>query len=117
MVEDSATLRLLVTLNLQKISDLTVVEAVDGAEGVAKAKATSPDLILTDINMPNMDGFGLIRAIRDEQKDTATPIIVITTRGEDEDAQKALDMGANAYLTKPIDGAQLIETVRSLLGL
>ena len=117
VVDDSATVRQLIELNLRKIPDLTMVQAVDGRDALEKIKLGKPEIILTDINMPNMNGLELIAAIRgkDGIGDALTPIVVITTKGEREDTEKGIGAGATAYVTKPINGVQLIETVRSLL--
>ena len=114
VVDDSATVRQLIELNLRKLADVTIVQAVDGREALEKIKLQKPDVILTDINMPNMNGLELLAALRGGG-DTTTPIVVITTKGEREDTEKGIGAGATAYVTKPINGVQLIETVRSLL--
>ena len=115
VVDDSATVRQLIDLNLRKLPDVKVVQAVDGTDALEKLKEHTPSVILTDINMPNMGGLELLDAIRTKNGDKTTPIIVITTRGEKEDAEKGLAAGANAYITKPINGPQLLDTVRPLL--
>ena len=114
VVDDSPTVRQLIELNLRKVPGLRVVMASDGREALEKMKAESPVLVLTDINMPNMNGLELVAAIR--EKDKKTPIIVITTKGDPGDSDKGLAAGANAYITKPINGAQMVETVRTLIG-
>jgi len=115
VVDDSPTVRQLIEINLKKLPGLRVVTAVDGKDALEKIKTEAPSLILTDVNMPNMSGLELVAAVRESDK--KTPIVVITTKGDPGDAEKGLAAGANAYITKPINGAQLIETVRSLLGL
>lgn len=114
VVDDSPTVRQLIELNLRKVPGLKVVTAVDGKDGLEKMKAIAPSLVLTDVNMPNMTGLELVAAIREFDK--VIPIVVITTKGDPGDSDKGLAAGANAYITKPINGAQLIDTVRSLLG-
>lgn len=114
VVDDSPTVRQLIELNLKKVPGLKVVTAVDGKDGLEKVKTVKPNLVLTDVNMPNMTGLELVAAIREFDKEI--PIVVITTKGDPGDSDKGLAAGANAYITKPINGAQLIETVRSLLG-
>lgn len=114
VVDDSPTVRQLIELNLKKVPGLKVVTAVDGKDGLEKVKTIKPNLVLTDVNMPNMTGLELVAAIREFDKEI--PIVVITTKGDPGDSDKGLAAGANAYITKPINGAQLIETVRSLLG-
>lgn len=116
VVDDSATVRALIEMNLRKIPDLKLVFGVDGVDGLEKFKKESPAALLTDINMPNMSGLELIRAVRDTVGDKTTPIVVISTRGEDSDTEAGMKAGATVYVTKPINGAQLVETVRKLLG-
>ena len=116
VVDDSATVRALIEMNLRKIPDLKLVFGVDGVDGLEKFKKESPAALLTDINMPNMTGLELIRAVRDTVGDKTTPIVVISTRGEDADTEAGMKAGATVYVTKPINGAQLVETVRKLLG-
>ena len=115
IVDDSATVRQLIELNLRKLPDVKIVQAVDGVDALLKIKDLSPVVILTDVNMPNMNGLELLEAIRTKNGDKTTPIVVITTKGEKDDAEKAMALGATAYVTKPINGPQLIDTVRMLL--
>lgn len=114
VVDDSPTVRQLLELNLKKVPNIRVVHATDGKDGLEKVKSEKPVLLLTDVNMPNMSGLELVAAIRETDK--TLPIVVITTKGEAGDAEKGLAAGANAYITKPINGANLVETVRSLIG-
>ena len=116
VVDDSATVRALIEMNLLKIPDLKLVFGVDGVDAIEKFKKDPPAIVLTDINMPNMNGLELIKAIRGTIGDKTTPIIVISTRGEDADTEAGMQAGATVYVTKPINGAQLVETVRKLLG-
>lgn len=108
-------MRAVLSLNLKRVPNVRVVEAQDAREALEKMKENPPALILTDINMPEMSGFELIEAIRVKQADKSTPIIFITTRGEDSDRDRGLALGANAYISKPINGAQLVEAVEALL--
>jgi two-component system, chemotaxis family, chemotaxis protein CheY len=73
------------------------------------------DIILTDINMPIMDGLKLVKRVRSDPTHKDTPIVIITTEGASEDRQRALQLGANAYITKPIQAPQVIATVKELL--
>jgi two-component system chemotaxis response regulator CheY len=117
VVEDSAMMRQLLVFALARVKNLRVTEADDGVEGIRKLAASKFDLIITDINMPIMDGLKLIRRVRTDPVHAATPIIVVTTEGAQEDRQRALQLGANAYLTKPIHAPLVIATVKELLGL
>ena len=113
VVDDSATVRQLLELNLKKLPDVRVSQAIDGLDALEKLKVAKPSVLVTDINMPRMDGIALIEAVRKD--DPTLPIVVVTTRGEEEDVTRGMKAGANAYVTKPINGAQLVETLRGLL--
>jgi two-component system chemotaxis response regulator CheY len=115
VVEDSPTMRQLIVFALRRIRGLTVIEADDGVDALRKLAATKLDLILTDINMPIMDGLKLVRRVRSDETMKDIPIIIITTEGAEEDRQRALALGANAYITKPIQAPQVIAKVKELL--
>jgi two-component system chemotaxis response regulator CheY len=118
VVEDSPTMRQLIVFALKRIKGLEIIEADDGVDALKKlASPTRPDIILTDINMPIMDGLKLVRRVRSDEALKAIPIIIITTEGGAEDRQRALALGANAYITKPIQAPQVIAKVRELLGI
>ena len=115
VVDDSATTRMLIILTLKKNGAYNVVEAADGKEAVAKLGSDPFDIVLTDLKMPNMDGLELISYIRSKHSQPRVPIVVITTKGEESDRDKGLSLGANAYLSKPISGAELQTVVKELL--
>jgi two-component system chemotaxis response regulator CheY len=115
VVEDSPTMRQLIVFALNRIKGLTVVEANDGVDALRKLSAQQLDIILTDINMPIMDGLKLVRRVRSDEALKAIPIIIITTEGAEEDRQRALALGANSYITKPIQAPQVIAKVKELL--
>ncbi len=116
VVDDSATMRMLIVMTIKKLlAGISVIEAVDGNEAVDKLKANDVDIILTDINMPEMDGNELIKWVR-ESHSTDIPIIVITTEGDEQVMEERKALGANAYITKPIKGPQLKEVVQKLLS-
>ncbi|NLE47241.1 MAG: response regulator, partial [Sandaracinaceae bacterium] len=92
-------------------------EAEDGVDGLRKLATGTFDLIITDINMPIMDGLKLVQRIRSDEKHKDVPIIIITTEGSTEDRQRAMALGANAYITKPIQAPQVISEVKALLQL
>ncbi len=108
-------MRQLVVFALGRISNLTVTEADDGVDGLRKLAAGKFDIILTDINMPIMDGLKLIQRVRMDATHKDTPIVVITTEGGREDRERALRLGANAYITKPIQAPRVMATVKELL--
>jgi len=115
VVEDSPMMRQLLVFALSRVKNLKVTEADDGVDGLRKLAGNKFDLILTDINMPIMDGLKLVKRVRSDPVHKDTPIVIITTEGSQEDRQRALQLGANAYITKPIQAPQVIATVKELL--
>ncbi|NOY92285.1 MAG: response regulator [Deltaproteobacteria bacterium] len=116
VVEDSPMMRQLLVFALARIKQLSVTEAEDGVDGLRKLAEQRFDLIITDINMPIMDGLKLVSRIRSDETHKDVPIIIITTEGSAEDRQRAMALGANAYITKPIQAPQVIAQVKELLG-
>jgi two-component system chemotaxis response regulator CheY len=117
VVEDSPTMRQLIVFALRRIPKLSIVEAEDGLEALKKLAAQRFDIVLTDINMPVMDGLKLVHRIRSDETLKDIPVVIITTEGGTEDRQRALALGANAYITKPIQGPHVLATVKDLLKL
>lgn len=115
IVEDSPTMRQLLVFALRRLKDVEIVEAQDGMDGLRKVSSDHFDIALIDINMPVMDGLKLIRLMRDEETLKQIPIIVVTTEGADEDRERALALGANEYLTKPIQANRVLAVVKDLL--
>lgn len=115
VVEDSPTMRQLITFALKRVHGSKIVEASDGIDALKKLSAEEFDLILTDINMPIMDGLKLVSLVRGDEKHKDIPIIIITTEGAEEDKKKGLALGANAYLPKPIQTAELLRLVKELV--
>jgi two-component system chemotaxis response regulator CheY len=110
IVEDSPTMRQLISFALKRIRGVRIVEAGDGVDGLKKF-----DMIFTDINMPVMDGLKLISLVREDANQKGVPIVVITTEGAQEDRQRALALGANDYITKPIQPNRILDVARQLL--
>jgi two-component system chemotaxis response regulator CheY len=117
VVEDSPTMRQLIVFALKRIRGLTIVEANDGVDGLKKLSSDKFDLILTDINMPIMDGLKLVSLARNDPGYKNVPIVIITTEGASEDRERALAIGANDYITKPIQTTRIIEVTRKLLNI
>lgn len=115
IVEDSPTMRQLISFALKRIRGVRIVEAGDGVDGLKKISAEKFDMIFTDINMPVMDGLKLISLVRDDANHKGIPIVVITTEGAQEDRQRALALGANDYITKPIQPNRILEVAKQLL--
>lgn len=114
IIDDSATVRQAVRMPLQK-TDYHCVEAVDGVDGLNKLKAESFDLIITDINMPNLDGFELILQARQLPKSKFTPIVVLTTESNEELKRRGKAVGASGWIVKPFQADQLLKVLRLLL--
>ncbi|HEY8492902.1 MAG TPA: response regulator [Myxococcota bacterium] len=117
IVEDSPTMRQLLVFALKRLKDVDIVEAQDGMDGLRKVTSDHFDLALVDINMPVMDGLKLISLIRGEESLKGMPIIVITTEGAQEDRERALALGADEYLTKPIQANKVLQVAKDLLKL
>ena len=115
IVEDSPTMRQLLVFALRRLERVDIVEAQDGMDGLRKLSSDDFDLALIDINMPIMDGLKLISMMRGEPRLQAIPVVVITTEGASEDRERALALGADQYLTKPIQTHRVLEVVRGIL--
>ncbi len=113
VVDDTAVLRKIIKFNLQK-AGYTVEEAVDGYDGLEKVKDNKPDLILLDLMMPRLDGFGFLEKIKNgENKDI--PIVVLTAKGSKEDIDRVKSLGANDFMNKPFSPKDLIQKVGEML--
>ena len=117
IVEDSPTMRQLLVFALKRIPGIEIVEARDGMDGLRKVTSDHFDLALVDINMPVMDGLKLIHLIRDEESLAGMPIVVITTEGAEADRARALALGADEYLTKPVQAGRVLAVAKALLKL
>jgi two-component system chemotaxis response regulator CheY len=115
IVEDSPTMRQLLVFALRRLKGVEIVEAQDGMDGLRRISSDPFDIALIDINMPVMDGLKLIRLIRGEESLREIPIVVITTEGASEDRERAIALGANEYLTKPIQANKVLSVVKGLL--
>jgi two-component system, chemotaxis family, chemotaxis protein CheY len=114
-VDDSGALRQMLAFSL-KTAGYQVVEAVDGQDALEKARRSPFDLVLTDQNMPRMDGLTLIRTLRSMAGYRKVPILMLTTEFGDEMKAKGRAAGANGWLVKPFDPQRLIEVVNKVLG-
>jgi two-component system, chemotaxis family, chemotaxis protein CheY len=114
-VDDSGSLRQMVAFSL-KAAGYDVVQAVDGQDGLDKAKEKTVDLVLTDQNMPIMDGLTLIKNLRELGSYQKVPILMLTTESSDEMKAKGKAAGANGWLVKPFDPKRLIEVVQKVIG-
>ena len=114
-VDDSASIRQMVSFTL-KSAGYEVIEAVDGQDGLDKAKARSVNLVLTDQNMPRMDGLTLTKSLRAMPQYASTPILRLTTESSDAMKAQGRAAGATGWLVKPFDPQKLIEVVRKVIG-
>jgi two-component system chemotaxis response regulator CheY len=117
IVEDSPAMRQLIRFAVSKVKDLEVVEANDGVDGLSKITGAKFDLLIVDINMPIMDGLKLIDMVRKNVEHKDVPILIITTESAEEDRQRAMALGVNEYLTKPVQSQQIVESAKKLLGI
>jgi len=115
IVEDSPTMRQLLAFSLRRLKDCRIIEAVDGVDALKKLTTERVDLVITDINMPMMDGLKLVTLIRGNARTKTLPIVLVTTEGAEEDRKRGLALGANAYVPKPIQPSVLLKTIASLL--
>lgn len=116
VVEDSPAMRQLIAYALKRIKGLEVAEAEDGVDALKVLSQERFDILVTDINMPMMDGLKLVSLVRQDERHQHIPIVIITTEGAHTDRQRALTLGANAYITKPIQAAQVVDCVKRLLN-
>ena len=114
-VDDSASIRNMVSFTL-KSAGYDVIEAVDGQDGLEKAKARKVSLVLTDQNMPRMDGLTLVKSLRAMPDYKAAPILILTTESSDDMKARGRAAGATGWLVKPFDPPKLLEVVRKVLG-
>ena len=118
IAEDSAITRAFLVSTLEEISDhLNIIEVASGFEALKQLPRNKFDLIITDINMPDINGLELINFVKGNPEYAQIPLIVVTTEGSTKDKEKGLALGANEYLVKPIDPIMLQEMVKKYLGL
>lgn len=115
IVDDSATIRRFVMFAL-RARGLHVITAEDGQEALEKIAQTPVDLIITDLNMPKLDGFGLVRKIREDGDYGSLPVIILSSLSSEDDIDRGLDLGADTYLTKPFDESQIQYEVAKYLN-
>ena len=114
-IDDSRTIRNLLRVSLEG-AGFEFHSAVDGVEGVEAFPAIEPDVVITDINMPRLDGFGVIEQLRGGEHRTSVPIIVLTTESSDDLKARARDAGATGWIVKPFDDTSLVSVLRRLTG-
>jgi two-component system chemotaxis response regulator CheY len=114
-VDDSTSVRQMVSFTL-KTAGYEVIEAKDGLDALDKLKSTAVNMILTDLNMPNMDGIELIREVRTDARHKFIPIIMLTTESQAEKKQAGKSAGATGWIVKPFKPEQLLAVVKKVLG-
>ena len=117
VVEDSPAMRALVGSTIESVEGIEVTEATSGFDALKVLPRESFDLIITDINMPDINGLELINFVKKNPNYREVPLIIISTEGTDRDREKGLKLGAVAYLTKPFEPQELLEHVRKHLGI
>ncbi len=115
LVDDAETILMMERMILNK-AGYELITAKDGQEAVTKAVAERPDLILMDVVMPKMNGFEACKQLRGQDTTKAIPIIMVTTRGEAESVESGFESGCDDYITKPINGLEVLSKVKSALG-
>jgi two-component system chemotaxis response regulator CheY len=115
VVDDSPAMRKQLSYALQRVMGMDATEAGDGADAWRKLATATFDILITDINMPLMDGLKLVALVRSGGPHQRIPIVVITTESAEADRRRAMALGASAYLVKPVQAQQVVETVKTLL--
>ena len=114
-IDDSRTMRDMLLMALED-AGYTVIQAVDGVDGLETLASKGADVIITDINMPRMDGFGVIEGVRADPNHRTTPVLVLTTESDVEKKARARAAGATGWIVKPFDPGRLIRSLRLVAG-
>ncbi|MFZ4601753.1 MAG: response regulator [Caulobacterales bacterium] len=114
-IDDSRTMRDMLKFALDE-AGYTVVQAEDGLAGLEALEAHAPDVVITDINMPRLDGFGVIERVRANPKHRGLPVLVLTTESAPEKKARAREAGATGWIVKPFDPGKLVDVVRRVTG-
>jgi two-component system chemotaxis response regulator CheY len=117
IVEDSATTRALIRAVIDETGDFETVEASSGFDALKLLPQQNYDLVITDINMPDINGLELISFIRNNPRYNHLPIVIVSTERSDEDKRRGIALGANAYVSKPFKSFELQEIIRNTVGL
>ena len=116
VVEDSPTTRSMIISTLEDLGDYSVIEAGSGFEALRKLPEAVPDLIITDINIPDINGLELVRFVKQNENYRHIPVVIVTTEGREVDRERGMKLGADRYLVKPFSPEELAGCVRTLLG-
>ena len=115
VIDDDPVILELLRVNFE-IENFEVVTASDGREGLEKARTANPDVVLSDIMMPRIDGLELVSILREDPRTRSLPIILLSAKAQNAEVQQGLDMGADDYVTKPFDPLELIDRVNAVLA-
>ena len=115
IVDDEADLVSVLRIGLE-IEGFEVIDARDGEEGLRRAREDKPDLLVLDLMLPKLDGYRVCRALKFDERFKNLPIVILSARSGDTDRRLAVDMGADAFMTKPYDMSQLVKLIRVRLG-
>lgn len=116
VAEDSPTMRYLIVSTIAALGDFEVIEAANGFEALRALPREKVDLVITDINMPDINGLELVSFIKKNPNYSATPLFIISTEGSERDREKGMSLGADAYLVKPFSPEELQGLIRRYLG-
>ena len=116
VIEDSSPMRAMICHALHRLAHAVVIDARDGKDGLDKLTEIQPDIVITDINMPVMDGFTFIERLRQLPGHARTPVIVLTTEGAIEDRERAAALGVRAYITKPVRQQDVVDAIMAVTG-
>jgi two-component system chemotaxis response regulator CheY len=114
-VDDSPSIRRMIAMTLEE-AGYAVIEAVDGQDGLSKALSNPVDAIITDQNMPNLDGLGFIRALRQHPQGKGVPVVVLSTDSQEDLKAQAREAGALGWMVKPFTQDKLLAVIRKVLG-
>jgi DNA-binding response OmpR family regulator len=115
IVDDEADLLSVLRIGLE-IEGFEIIDAGDGEEGLRKAREQKPDLVVLDLMLPKLDGYKVCRTLKFDERYKALPILILSARSGDSDRRLAFDMGADAFMSKPYDMAELVKVIRARLG-
>lgn len=116
LVDDSCTARLMNRMIFSQKPNYVLISAIDGKEAVERAREEKPDLILMDVVMPRMTGLEACRALKADELTERIPVILLTTRGEEQYVQEGYASGCSDYLTKPVNDSELLDLLKAYLG-
>jgi len=117
IVEDDTILRDLISQKLRKENDYEIVEAVDGEEGLKKAREVKPDIILLDLILPGIDGFGVLEQIKKDPEIAKIPVVILSNLGQKEEIEKGMSLGATDFLIKAhFTLSEIVKKIKIILG-